>query len=432
MKLLPYKKKRNFDNTPEPQELPRFCVQKHAASHLHYDFRLEYKGVLLSWAVPKGPSMNPKDKRLAIKVEDHPLAYQYFEGVIPKGNYGAGTVEIWDAGTFYTPGSHTIKKGLAKGHLHFVLNGKKLKGEFNLICIDDKNWLLIKQAETLIPPMLATLIKEPFDDPEWLFEIKWDGYRALSYIRQNQAKILSRTNKNMNAQFPLLIKDLKKVKDSVILDGEIVVLDESGKSNFQGSGALCYYVFDILFKDEQDLRDLPLISRKKILKKWINPFSFSHIRYCDHVLQKGKAFFKTAVEHELEGIIGKKISSTYQSKRSADWVKIKSGKHAKVVIGGFSAPKGSRKKFGALLVGVYNDKKELVYAGRIGGGFTDSELDALYKKMLPLIQEKCPFKDIPPSKDVQWIKPKIMCEVHFSEWTKAKSMRHPIFGGLCS
>jgi bifunctional non-homologous end joining protein LigD len=473
MKLLKqYKKKRNFEDTPEPKGslssskgLPRFCVQKHDASHLHYDFRLEYKGVLLSWAVPKGPSIDPKDKRLAIKVEDHPLEYQYFEGVIPQGNYGAGTVETWDAGTFHTPNSNNshdieldLKKGLAKGHLHIILNGEKLKGEFNLLRLknakEDNAWLLIKQTDTyseeLLPlpikktkfpdffsPMLATLIKEPFDDEDWLFEIKWDGFRSLTFINQEHIKLRSRTDKQLNSQFPDIIEDLKKVKNSVILDGEIVVLDATGKSAFhlmqnyqKGKGALCYYVFDILFLDGKDLRDIPLITRKEILKKWISEFSFSHIRYCDHVIQKGKAFFNKAAEHKLEGIIGKKLSSTYQSKRSSDWVKIKTGFRQEVIIGGFSSPRGSRKKFGSLLAGIYNDKKELEYVGRVGGGFTDSELKEIYAKMQPLIQVKCPFIKKPPSSlNVQWVKPKLTCDVAFSEWTKGRSMRHPVFQG---
>lgn len=471
--LSNYKKKRNFEITPEPEgalssseELPRFCVQKHDASHLHYDFRLEYKGVLLSWAVPKGPSLDPKDKRLAMKVEDHPLEYQYFEGVIPKGNYGAGTVEIWDAGTFTTPTSKNfkaieldLKNGLAKGHLHIVLNGKKLKGEFNLIRLknakQDNAWLLIKQNDTYseeeasIPkkkvkfpsffsPMLATLVDRPFDDEDWLFEIKWDGFRSLAFIDHERISLLSRTAQKWNSKFPAIVEDLKKIKNSVILDGEIVVLDESGKSAFhmmqnyqKGKGALCYYVFDILFKDGEDLRETPLITRKEILKKWISPFTFSHIRYCDHVIQKGKAFFNKAVEHNLEGIIGKKLSSSYQSKRSSDWVKIKTGMRQEVVIGGFSAPQGSRQKFGALLTGVYNDKKELEYVGRVGGGFTDSELKEVFSQLEPLIQEKCPFKNKPPSsKAVQWVKPKLICEVAFTEWTEGHNMRHPIFQGL--
>lgn len=471
--LKKYKAKRNFTKSPEPSgtgkkssKLPRFCVQKHAARNLHYDFRLEYQGVLLSWAIPKGPSLNPKDKRLAIKVEDHPLDYQYFEGIIPKGNYGAGTVEIWDKGTFYTPNStspkeieKTLTEGLKKGHFSFILEGEKLKGEFTLLQLkqSDNAWLLVKKNDTeagseeiikpkkkvkkklpdFISPMLATLIEGPFDDEDWLFEIKWDGFRALAFIDQGKVDLKSRNKLSWNDRFPPIIKDFKKLSGQIILDGEIVVLDKKGKSDFQlmqnyqknQEGALCYYVFDILFKDGEDLRELPLIERKEILKKLIEQVTFSVVKYSDHTLTKGKALFKEASKAKLEGIIGKKIVSTYQSKRSLDWVKIKTSLRQEVVIGGFTAPQGSRKKFGALLVGIYNDNNKLEYAGHVGGGFSGSLLEDVYNQLEP--EKRCPFQKEPkPNAPVTWVKPKLVCEVTFSEWTKGNIMRHPIFQGL--
>lgn len=484
LKLNKYNAKRDFEKSPEPtgasarsSKLPRFCVQKHDARNLHYDFRLEYQGVLLSWAIPKGPSLNPHDKRLAIKVEDHPLDYQYFEGIIPKGNYGAGTVEIWDSGTFYTPDATTPKEiekaftaGLKKGHLRFILEGEKLRGEFNLLKLkqpsEDNAWLLIKKDDAdaidnemekpkknekkvikkkaqkipeFISPMLATLIEAPFDDEDWLFEVKWDGYRALSFIKEKNVEIKSRNNLSFNDKFPSIVKDLKKIGGQVILDGEVVVLDEVGKSNFQlmqnyntnTEGALCYYVFDILYKDGKDLRELPLIERKEILKKLLNQVTLEFVRYGDHIVKQGKAFFNEASKSKLEGIIGKKIVSTYQNKRSKDWVKIKTSMRQEVVIGGFTAPRGSRKKFGALLVGIYNDKKRLDYVGHVGGGFSESLLDDIFRQLEPIIQKNSPFHaEIKPNAPVTWVKPKLVCEVVFSEWTKDNIMRHPVFQGL--
>lgn len=480
MSLKTYRSKRHFKETPEPRGTKgkggkqlRFCVQKHAARSLHYDFRLEHRGVLLSWAVPKGPSLNPKDKRLAIHVEDHPLSYQSFEGVIPKGHYGAGTVEIWDKGTYTFVGEtdrkaseKQISAGLKKGHLAIVLTGKRLKGEFILqkLKIDepeDKAWLLIKKKDTplspktktkstprkgkkskmpsFFSPMLAKLIDKPFTHPDWIFEVKWDGFRALAFIQQGKALLKSRSGLDFSARFKPVIEQLKKIPIDVILDGELVILDEKGRSHFQlmqnyqrtQQGKLAYYVFDLLFKEGEDLRSLPLLERKETLKKLLKPLRLSRVRYSDHILEKGEAFFKVAVQQQLEGIMGKKASSPYQSRRSSDWVKIKNGQRQEVVIGGFTAPRGSRQKFGALLVGVYNSKKELIYSGHVGGGFNTALLQEIYSKMQPLIQEKSPFKTAPkPNSPVRWVHPKLICEVSFTEWTEDNKMRHPIFHGL--
>ncbi|HEV8051878.1 MAG TPA: non-homologous end-joining DNA ligase, partial [Parachlamydiaceae bacterium] len=481
MSLKEYKAKRDFKKTQEPAtankknvtESLNFCIQKHAARALHYDFRLECRGVLISWAVPKGPSLNPEDKRLAIKVEDHPLDYQYFEGVIPKGNYGAGTVEIWDSGTYtmvHTFQRKEIEKELLekldKGHFAIILQGEKLNGEFVFQKLkkdpDDNAWLLIKKADAFedettdivktakkkvkskmpdfVPPMLATLIDEPFDNEDWLFEVKWDGFRALTSVNKGVVEIQSRNKLLFNTKFPSIVDDLKKIQGNVIFDGEIVVLDSKGKSHFQlmqnyknnsKGTTLCYYVFDILYKDGEDLRNLPLIERKEILKKYISQLSLPSVQYSDHVLKDGKNFFKAAAKEELEGVIGKKISGIYQSRRSPDWVKIKTSQRQEVVICGFTEPKGSRKKFGALIAGVYDNNKKLIYAGHVGGGFDGALLDDIYKQLQPLITKKCPFEHTPKvNTPVTWVKPKLIGEVSFAEWTKDNIMRQPIFQGL--
>lgn len=479
MGLKSYKAKRDFTQTKEPSGAKKrgasslnFCIQKHAARHLHYDFRLEHDGVLLSWAVPKGPSLDPKDKRLAIHVEDHPLDYQYFEGTIPKGNYGAGTVEIWDHGTYTTP--HTtdrkeiekeISAGLKKGHFAVVLHGDNLNGEFVFQKLkkdpDDNAWLLIKKADgyvddgpkvssskktkkkpekmpKTISPMLATLVKEPFDSEDWLFEVKWDGFRTLAFIDPGKVELKSRNDLSFNHKFPSIVSSLKKSKESVILDGEVVVVDAKGRSDFQlmqnyqaGAGTLCYYVFDMLYKDGTDLRDLPLTERKALLKKYIAQLDSPLVLFSDHVVKEGKRFFKAAEKEKLEGIIGKKINSDYQSRRSRDWVKIKTSLRQEVVICGFTEPRGSRKKFGALIAGIYDDKNQLQYAGHVGGGFDEHLLHEIYDQLVPLVQKKSPFKEVPRvNMPVTWVKPKLIAEISFSEWTKDNIMRQPIFQGL--
>jgi bifunctional non-homologous end joining protein LigD len=485
MSLQKYRSKRNVAKSHEPagkklslaksSEL-NFCVQKHAARNLHYDFRLEFRGVLLSWAVPKGPSLDPKDKRLAVHVEDHPLDYQYFEGVIPKGNYGAGTVEIWDHGTYMAYGATSrqdsekkIEEGMKKGHFAIILSGEKLNGEFIFQKLkkdpEDRAWLLIKKSDDaaeptekttspkpkrspaikkskipdFIPPMLATLVQKPFTDDDWLFEIKWDGYRMLAFVDQGNAQLKSRSNKIWNSTFSIIVNALQGIKGQAVFDGELVVVDAKGKSQFQlmqnytktRKGTLCYYVFDLLFKDGKDLRELPLIERKEILKKYLKELALPMVFFSDHVFKDGEAFFKAAVAEHLEGIIGKKITSSYQSKRSREWVKIKSALRQEVVIGGFTAPRGSRQQFGALLVGVYNEKNELEYVGHVGGGFDGGLLKDIYAKLEPLVQKKCPFKNTPKTNaTATWVKPQLICEVSFTEWTQDNSMRHPIFHGM--
>ncbi len=288
-----------------------------------------------------------------------------------------------------------------------------------------------------IPPMLATLIKKPFDDENWLFEIKFDGYRALAFINHKHVQLKSRNNHLWNQKFPLIVENLAKIDSQVIFDGELVVLDSQGKSHFElmqnyqkeQKGSLYYYVFDLLYKDGKDLRGLPLVERKMILKKVLKKSSLPRVRFSQHLFEKGKVFFRQAAKAHLEGIIGKKALSTYQSGRSLDWVKIKNILRQEVVIGGFTSPQGSREKFGALLIGIYNDQKELEFIGRVGGGFDAAVLKEVYDQLKPLIQKKSPFKNQPKIK-ATWVKPQLVCEVHFTEWTKNNNMRPPIFQGL--
>lgn len=543
MGLATYKKKRSFNKTPEPEGKKKasdgvlhFVVQKHAASHLHYDFRLEMEGVLKSWAIPKGPSMNPQDKRLAMMVEDHPYDYKDFEGIIPEGNYGAGTVIVWDEGT-YEP-IETIEKGkkaekellsqLHKGSLKIRMYGKKLKGEFALVLTKgrgENSWLLIKhrdkyatdaditkkdksvqsglkleqvakestnewvsnrkvstakktkkaataskkssaataskkakavkkkvppETEALIKkgkreampadiiPMLSTLTDEPFNDKDWIFEIKWDGYRALAYVNGAKATLMSRKNLSFNNKFSSVADALQEMELNALLDGEIVALNEEGKGDFQllqqwqktGQGELVYYVFDILWINGYNVMDLPLIERKEILKN-ILPEDDATVRYSDHVAEEGESFFAAASKQGLEGIMAKHANSNYTPEiRTKQWLKIKTTQRQEVVIAGFTEARGSRSHFGALVLGVY-EKDKLVYVGHTGSGFTEKSLTEVYKKLKPLIISKSPFAQKPKTNmPCTWVKPQLVCEVKFSEWTKDNILRQPIFMGL--
>jgi bifunctional non-homologous end joining protein LigD len=468
-----YKSKRNLKETPEPKARIKkspsklaFVVQKHAASHLHYDLRLELDGVLKSWAVPKGPPKSSNVKRLAIMVEDHPYEYKDFSGTIPKGHYGAGEVEIWDRGTYEIPGAEDfleneslMRAALKKGHIRFILHGDKLKGEYSLIrtALPGKNeqWLWIKKGSVTkskakkkvsrdpmpknIKPMLAQSTEKAFSRKDWLFEIKYDGYRCLALIHGKKVQLLSRNLKSFNDDYPSIVNELKvHIKKDAILDGEIVLLDNQGRSNFQllqnfqnaDKNNLYYFVFDLLYLDGKDLRDMPLIDRKDLLEQLLFPLKNTHIRYSDHVLEQGVRFFKEAKKLGLEGVMAKDAQSPYVMKRSSAWQKIKAQKRQEVVIAGFTAPRGSRSELGALLVGVYEGKK-LHYVGRVGTGFDESSLKMLAKRLKQLIRESSPFVKIPKiNGTVVFVKPILICEVSFTEWTKSGSMRHPVFLAL--
>ena len=501
MGLQDYDKKRDFARSPEPagtsgkgeqgEEL-RFVVQKHAASRLHYDFRLELDGVLKSWAVPKGPTLDPSVKRLAMMVEDHPYDYKDFEGVIPKGNYGAGRVIVWDEGTWHSYESDDpaesqklLRKGLHQGELKFVLHGHKLNGKFALVRTGtggDKAWLLLKKNDEFaardaeldgrsvvtgrtiddepmpadsaelhkklaaapagpmpraLRPMLATLVKEPFDDPGWLFEIKLDGYRALAETGESGATLYSRNNLPFNRQFPQVVAALEKVGREALFDGELVIYDEKGRSHFQllqnyqrtGAGQIIYCVFDLLYLEGKDLRTLPLVARKELLREVLP--DLPQLRYVDHVPEEGRAFFELARDNGLEGIIAKRGESRYMAgRRSRDWLKIKTQLRQEAVICGFTAPRGSRKRFGALILGAW-DQGELVYIGHSGGGFDEQSLREIHERLLPLVTPDCPFRQEPKTNmPVRWVKPMLVCEVAFSEWTDERVMRQPVFLGM--
>ncbi len=472
MSLTTYRKKRNFRDTPEPgggrngKNKFRFVVQKHQASHLHYDFRLELGGVLKSWAVPKGPPETEAEKRLAVQVEDHPVDYIHFKGIIPKGNYGAGKVEIWDKGHFVPLDSDyqplTEKQALAalrKGELKFELKGKKLSGKFVLVQMkkDEKNWLLIKEKETKKPtktersrqkrprrgstklsryikPMLATLSETPFDDPEWLYEIKWDGYRAIAETGKGEPRLYSRNGLDFTERFAAITAGLKKIKIPAVIDGEVVLLNEQQLPDFQKlqdyenntSFPLVYYCFDLLSLNGNNTEELPLTERKKLLKKLLGRNRL--IRYCDHVEDKGIRFLEKAREAGLEGIIAKRKDSTYtEGIRSREWLKLKNVQSTEVVIVGFTAPKGSRKYFGSLILA--NKKGHTwKYRGHVGTGFNEQLLDTLYRKMSKLKTANSPFAEkVPANGPVTWLTPELVADIAYTEITRDGIFRHPSF-----
>ncbi|SJN47548.1 DNA ligase D [Sphingobacterium sp. JB170] len=497
-KLERYNQKRNFENTNEPQANPKkkaskkpsFTVQRHHASRLHYDFRLEVDGVLKSWAVPKGPSLNPKDRRLAVQVEDHPLSYGSFEGAIPKGNYGAGTVTIFDSGTFDYEESKNEKEFLSQwkeGSIKFTLHGKILQGGFALVRMktdEPDNWLLIKHkddyavdkafdAEELIAPiikkegidfkekkvakknaaantkkasnpeelrpMLAKLSSSLPSDSGWIFEQKYDGFRALAVIENGNIKIVSRNNKSLNVKFPSLRKELEALKRDAVLDGEIVIEDKNGKSYFQllQSGEpiaknlrLCYYVFDLLRLDGNDLRDFPLSERKELLKLFLKKASLKLTIYVKSLSMKSNKLMDHAKKMGWEGVIAKTNDSPYLAGKRGDfWQKIKGRNTQEAIICGYTAPQGSRAHFGALVLGIMNGGR-LIYIGNCGTGFNDAAIKDLHSKMIKLVRRTKPLsKGVKVAKESQvtWLAPKLTCEVYYAEWTSDKHLRHPVF-----
>jgi bifunctional non-homologous end joining protein LigD len=510
MSLKEYIRKRDFARTTEPQAAKpiesgrRFVVQKHDATRLHYDFRLELEGTLKSWAVPKGIPLKKGEKRLAVQVEDHPVAYVDFEGTIPKGEYGAGTVMVWDFGTF-EPLTKAPAKELASGKLHFLLNGKKLQGEWYLVRLrDEEQWLLIRGGEDMraiskriddtsalsgksmkelakgdrvwrsgpapeahavgkksrgsaplpafIEPMKA-LIVESAPRGEWLYEIKFDGFRALALRGGNETRLLSRNEKDFGAKFPEVTASVSalKVKDAII-DGEIVALDENGLSSFQllqafelgeERPAIFFYAFDLLRLDGTDLLGRPLIERKSILEKLLKTapgvirFSAALGTDADELMPRARAI-------GVEGLIGKRKNSVYEpGRRSGAWIKLKFHRQQEFVIGGYTPPSGTRKYFGALLVGVH-DGKELRFVGKVGTGFNVALLRELHSKFQKIRRESCPFSNLPEKRAgrygqtitaaemrrCHWVEPKIVCEVKFSEWTRDEKLRQPVFLGI--
>ncbi|SPF40619.1 ATP dependent DNA ligase [Candidatus Sulfotelmatobacter kueseliae] len=607
MALEEYKRKRRFEETPEPppkvetKSGNRFVVQKHDATRLHYDFRLEMEGVLKSWAVPKGPSLDPADKRLAMQVEDHPVSYFDFEGNIPENNYGAGTVMVWDVGTWqplspvavqgkYVPGTEAEAVAmLAKGDLKFRLHGKRLKGDFALVKMRGRRpgskgneWLMIKKHDehvvegfdagdidesvlsgrslaeiagdagsaewksrpaargklkapwladavakldqkkkqklnaegaedteesgkkrpdpplsniasdsavamtgskikgkklprtsrssvpsalsalsapakrpmpATIHPMLAESVEEAFDGTEWLFEIKWDGYRAIAFIADGKARLVSRNQNDLTPRYPEL-KDLPRfVKaKTAILDGEVVALDADGKASFslmqQRTGfrpggrraaanadvPVLYYAFDLLYLDGYDWRRVPLEDRKRKLASVL--VAGDAVRYSDHYEEHGKALFEMARKKGLEGIVAKKRASFYEERRSREWLKIKIRHRLECVIGGFTEREGSRAHFGSLVLGLYDRRGRLIHVGQAGSGFDQQALDEIWKVLKKLETKKNPFfGEVEALRRVFWVKPELVAEIEFAEWTGGADgggpkLRAPVFLGL--
>src|SRR6202140_4927569 len=614
MSLDEYKRKRRFEETLEPppkvekKSRHRFVVQRHAATRLHYDFRLEMEGVLKSWAVPKGPSLDPADKRLAMQVEDYPVSYFDFEGTIPQGNYGGGTVMVWDVGTWeplspipvngeYLPG--TEKEAIAmleKGDLEFRLKGKRLKGDFALVHIKARRpgskgneWLLIKKKDdhvvagfnideydtsiltgrtmaqiagdegsaewkssrpasrgkvkaawladaiaradlkkkkaltaesaegakknkkkdpspaarsvakakdiaaaskvaapgetasksrskkssansaspavkaipgaeqrpmpTVIHPMLATPTDKAFDNPDWLFEIKWDGYRAVAFIEDGRVRLMSRTQNDLTAQFSELGSLPRFIKaQRAILDGEIAALDEEGRPSFslmqQRTGfrtgkrrmprregvPVIYYAFDLLYLDGFDLRRVALEQRKQLLQERV--VAGGVVQFSDHYAEKGLDLFDAAKERGLEGILAKKRKSIYEEQRSRDWLKIKITQRQECVIGGYTDPEGSREYFGALVLGLYDQQGRLVHVGQVGTGFDHKTLKEMFARLQPLKTKENPFYgEIGGLRKVQFVRPELVAEIKFAEWTHESAeggmkLRAPVFMGL--
>ena len=510
MSLKDYARKRDFAKTTEPKGEQsaksgrRFVVQKHDATRLHYDFRLELGGTLKSWAVPKGIPFEKGEKRLAVQVEDHPVAYLDFEGTIPKGEYGGGTVMVWDRGTFEPLGKAPAKQ-LSNGKLHFLLNGSKLQGEWYLVRLrDEKQWLLIRGGEDMrsvskklddtsalsgksmkelargdrlwrsrpragspssgrkpdlsapvpafIEPMKALLAESP-PPGDWLYEIKFDGFRAIALKGGHETRLLSRNEKDFGGKFPEVIESISelKVKDAII-DGEIVALDEKGLSSFQLLQAfelgqkrppIFFYAFDLLRLNGKDFLDRLLIERKATLQKLLKNAS-GVIRFSASLGEDAEELLRQAREIGLEGLIGKRKDSAYEpGRRSGAWIKLKLQCEQEFVIGGYTAPGGTRKHFGALLVGVY-EGKELKFVGKVGTGFDASLLRNLHSRFEKIRRDTCPFANLPEKrsgrygqtitatemKRCRWVEPTMVCQVKFSEWTRDQKLRQPVFLGI--
>lgn len=538
MELEKYRQKRDFERTAEPEGKVEpspggrlYVIHKHAARRLHYDLRLELDGVLKSWAVPRGPSLDPAERRLAVHVEDHPIEYGSFEGTIPRGEYGGGTVMLWDRGR-WEPETDP-REGYDKGDFKFRLYGQKLKGSWVLARMkgkageDGKNWLLIKKRDSeakppsgsepadlgdrsvatgremdeiaaeaqtaphahheagktakaprskssrpkepspgsavaqidpsglpgaapapmpgTFHPELATPAKKPPAGEDWLHEIKYDGYRLLCFLSDGRARLLSRNGKDWTSQFGEIARSAQRLPvESAILDGEAVVLDREGRTDFQAlqnilsgirGGRLLYYAFDIPYCQGFDLTRAPLTERKKLLRRLLERLSGKgpQILFGDHMEGGGDSVFHHACRLQLEGIISKKADSPYEQKRSRRWVKVKCGHRQEFVIGGYTEPSGSRKGFGALLLGRYDRSGDLVYSGKVGTGFSDRSLQDMAKRLRALEAAGAPFANPPAGREargVHWVEPKLVCEVKFGSWTEEGILRHASFEGM--
>jgi len=562
MGLVEYKRKRDFKKTAEPaggKPLPekikgasRFVIQKHAARRLHYDFRLEMEGVLKSWALPKGLPWKRSEKHLAVEVEDHPIEYEDFEGIIPEGQYGGGTVMVWDRGNYRVYGEQPLKS-LKEGKIHLVLDGDKAKGEWTLVRIrgrdDEKNqWLILKTGDDAKPiskrmedrsvktgrtmdqiakardaewesgreadesptskfkarirnaikkkekgdvigqagrlpavkrgnppntgrsttasltdlpsakarfiePMKAKLVESPPATGDWIYELKFDGIRLIGVKTDKKVSLLSRNQSELTERFPEVVEAIKNLPArECVIDGEVVALDEEGRSSFQllqaremegRKSPIYFYPFDLLQLDGKSLLSLPLEARKNVLEK-LCAGTGDPIRYSGAIGGDAERLLEEVKRRRLEGIIGKQRNSVYETgRRSGAWIKLKCVSEQEFVIGGYTPPQGSRKYFGAILVGYYENKK-LVFAGKVGSGFTAKSLSMLHKKFQKEARDDCPFVDLPLKQNGQWVQditpsmmrkmhwvnPVLICEIKFAEWTRDKKLRAPVFVGL--
>jgi bifunctional non-homologous end joining protein LigD len=553
MGLAEYKRKRDFKKTAEPaagKPLPkkvkgasRFVIQKHAARRLHYDFRLEMEGVLKSWALPKGLPWKRGEKHLAVEVEDHPIEYEQFEGIIPEGQYGGGTVMVWDRGNYQVYGEQPVKSW-REGKLHLVLDGEKAKGEWTLVRIrgrdDAKNqWLILKTGDDAKPiskkkedrsvktkrtmeqiakasdaewesgraadenptsqfkarireamvghdrrarrgntsrdrhgrlgepslpslpsakarfiePMKARLVEKPPAIGDWIYELKFDGVRLIAVKKDEKFSLLSRNQNELAGRFPEIVEAVTNLPArECVIDGEVVALDEEGRSSFQllqaremegRKSPVYFYAFDLLQLDGKSLLSLPLEARKNLLEK-LCAGAGDPIRYSGAIGGDAKRLLEEVKRRGLEGIIGKRRNSVYEpGRRSGAWIKLKCVSEQEFVIGGYTPPQGARKYFGAILVGYYKNKK-LVFAGKVGTGFTAKLLSTLYKKFQKEGRDDCPFVDLPSKQNghwvqditpsmmrkMRWVNPIFVCEIKFAEWTRDKKLRAPVFLGL--
>ncbi len=490
-KLHRYKEKRDFNASPEPEgEIKasegrlRFVIQHHLARRDHYDFRLEWDGVLLSWAVPKGPSYHPRDKRLAIRVEDHPLEYRNFEGTIPKGEYGGGVVMLWDEGIWEPDGD--VEKGLREGMLKFLLKGRRLKGNWALIRMKGKpketkeNWLLLKERDeyakttegisefitsirtgrtmeeiqsgqdekitrnpfTRVDVQLAKLVKKVPQGEDWIYELKYDGYRIVAFVEGNQVRLITRKGNDYTKYFHDIATSLAEWADgrAMVLDGEMVVTDPSGRTDFQALQTymknpkgknLTYIVFDLLALDGVDLRGKPLIDRLESMESIMKdaPRNLYLSRY---VRGKGEESFAAACKAKLEGIVGKRIHSVYEGGRNDDWIKIKCDKRQEFVIGGYTLSDKRSQGVSSLLLGIY-EGEDLVYVGRAGTGISESDRKMLEKQLMDIKKLDPPFKQAPkprPKERITWLEPELVAEIKFAQWTKDGLLRQASFKGL--
>jgi bifunctional non-homologous end joining protein LigD len=561
MALTEYKRKRDFEKTEEPAGKPapkkvkgasRFVIQKHAARRLHYDFRLQMEGVLKSWALPKGLPWTRGEKHLAVEVEDHPIEYEDFEGLIPQGQYGGGTVMVWDRGTYYVYGEQPLRS-LREGKLHLLLDGKKAKGEWTLVRIrgrdGEKNqWLILKTGDDVKPitskledqsvktgrtmkqiadardaewqsnraeeqsatsqfkarlrerikkkvndqgvgrdrrarrdtlsgeaqgplsqsslsdlpaakphfiePMKAKLVEKPPTTGDWIYELKFDGIRLIAIKDLGKVSLLSRNKNDLSVRFPEIFHAVKNLAaDECVLDGEVVAVDEEGRSSFQllqaremegRKSPIYFYAFDLLQLDGKSLVSVALEARKNVLEKLCASARDPQIRYSGTIDGDAEQLLSEVQRRGLEGIIGKLRNSVYEpGRRSGAWIKLKCVNEQEFVIGGYTPPQGARKYFGAILVGYYKDR-DLVFAGKVGTGFTTKTLAALHKKFRAEERADCPFVDLPskqngqwvlgitPSmmKKIRWINPKFVAEIKFAEWTRDGKLRAPVYMGL--